>query len=520
MKKDSPSKEITFLIITVSAAIVFGIFLSSKKVSDPFLYYDISFVKSMQDEKRLIFPDAGPYTSLGLAPGRSLLLAQYANMMGIDPEALQFFPLGSILISATYYYLALRILKSPIIACLITLYLVLNLSHATALYSVFAYGIALPILFGVMLIYMNLYKRRRIIDIFLLLLLFIATNLIHYTIASWIILFLLGANLILGFRAVTEKQPLSYHQRSQVYYLASAFIVIFFIFNRAVYESFLPFFGADTLEGAAQNFLSYLSFEIPNNVSPYSYPRSSLIGLLSTLTLLFILIPIMIVLFYDIWHHIRPSSTSRMINQWSTIVGGVLLIGLIDAVVYAVRGSISTKAFSILFPLLTLFYLQRTGKRSLVLAVAVILLVTSVIKIGLFYDNSYLIASTDLNTNIASVRPSTEWMVNHAADEKYYLLADLNLYGKYLLTSVNEYKEPTFLSFDDDNYAKVIGESNNEWKTTPDMIAVDTASSEPLIGFVWGRYKPLMTFADRIINNPSLNLIYDDGSIWLAKPVR
>jgi len=519
MNKNTLSKETIFFLITVCISTCFGTFLSSQKVTDPFLYYDIAFVKSIQDERQINFPDVGPYKSLSLAPGRSVILAQYANMMGINPEALQFFPLGSILISATFYYLALRFLKSPIIACLITLYLILNLSHATALYSVFAYGIALPILFGVMLVYMNIFDRREIIDIVLLLLLFIAANFIHYTIATWVILFLFGANLLVGFRTVVDKYQQSYPQAIQVYYLTSALVVIFFTFNQVIYESFLPFFGSSSLEGAAQNFLSYLSFGISENSSPYSFPRSRLIGLVSTFTLLLILVPISVGLIYHIWNHFKHSPTERVINVWTPILGGILLIGIVDSAVYSVRGSISTKAFSILFPLLTLHYFQRTGKRSLAVVVAIILFATSIIKIGAFYENSYLISNDKLNTTIDEIRPSSEWMTKNGPNNKYYLLADLNLYGKYLLSSVNDSKEPIFLSFDDDNYARVIGESSETWKSTPDIIAVDAASSEPLIGFVWGRYKPLKEYADRIINNPAINLIYDDGSIWLAKPV-
>jgi hypothetical protein len=466
------------------------------------------------------FPDAGPYKSLSLAPGRSLILTQYANMMGVDSEALQFFPLGSLIVSATFYYLALRFLRSPIIACLITLYLVLNLSHATALYSVFAYGIALPILFGVMLIYMNLFERREIIDIVLLLLLFIAANFIHYTIATWVILFLLGANLLVGFRTVIDKYQQSYPHTIQIYYLTSALVVIFFTFNQTIYESFLPFFGLSSLEGAVQNFLTYLSFGISENISPYSYPRSRVIGLVSALTLLLILVPITVGLIYNIWNHFKHSPTERVINAWTPILGGILLIGIVDSAVYSVRGSISTKAFSILFPLLTLHYFQRTGKRSLTIIIAIVLLATSIIKIGVFYENSYLISNDKLNTTIDEIRPSSEWMTKNGLNDKYYLLADLNLYGKYLLSSVNDSNKPIFLSFDDDSYAKVVGESNEAWKSTPDIIAVDAASSEPLIGFVWGRYKPLKDYADRIINNPAINLIYDDGSVWLAKPVR
>ena len=200
-------------------------------------------------------------------------------------------------------------------------------------------------------------------------------------------------------------------------------------------------------------------------------------------------------------------------------MGGILLIGIIDSAVYSVRGSISTKAFSIIFPLLTLHYFQRIGKHSLAVIMAIILFATSIIKIGVFYENSYLISNDKLNTSINRIYPSSEWMSGHETRDNYYMLADLNLYGKYLLSSVNNSKKPIFLSFDDNSYAKVIGESNKSWEPAPDIIAVDVVSSEPLIGFIWGRFKPLMDYADRIINNPAINLIYDDGSIWLAKPV-
>ncbi|MES0361619.1 MAG: hypothetical protein ABUK20_11935 [Anaerolineales bacterium] len=366
---------------------------------------------------------------------------------------------------------------------------------------------------------MNLFERREIIDIVLLLLLFIAANFIHYTIASWVILFLIGANLLVGFKTVIAKYQQSNPHAIQVYYLTSAMVVIFFTFNQAIYESFLPFFGSSSLEGAVQNFLTYLSIGISRNVSPYSFPRSRGIGLVSAFTLLLILVPIMVGLTYDIWNHFKHSPTGRVINSWSPIIGGILLIGIVDSAVYSVRGSISTKAFSLIFPLLTIHYIQRIGKRSLAVVAAIILFATSVIKIGVFYENSYLISNNDLNTSINRIDPSSEWMAKHETHDKYYLLADLNLYGKYLLNSVNDSKEPIFLSFDDNNYAKIIGESDHDWNSTPDIIAVDAASSEPLIGSVWGRYKPLKEFADRIINNPAINLIYDDGSIWLAKPV-
>ena len=210
-----------------------------------------------------------------------------------------------------------------------------------------------------------------------------------------------------------DKYQQSYPHTIQIYYLTSALVVIFFTFNQTIYESFLPFFGLSSLEGAVQNFLTYLSFGISKNISPYSYPRSRVIGLVSALTLLLILVPITVGLIYNIWNHFKHSPTERVINAWTPILGGILLIGIVDSAVYSVRGSISTKAFSILFPLLTLHYFQQTGKRSLTIIIAIVLLATSIIKIGVFYENSYLISNDKLNTTIDEIRPSSEWMTKN-----------------------------------------------------------------------------------------------------------
>jgi hypothetical protein len=518
MSRNTNAYELLFLLITIIISVGFGTFLSMERVTDPFLYYDISYIKSIKDDYQMSFPESGPFKSLDLVPGRLFLLSQYMNMMGIDPEALQFLPLGSILTSATLYIIGLKIFKAPIIASLLTLYLMLNLSHASALYSVFAYGIALPILFGIVLIYMRLNKQRKVIDVVILLLLFVAANLIHYTIATWIILFFIGANMVVGFRSFTNKDSQNTPGGKSDYYITLALIVIFIAFNQTLYESYLPFFGAEAFEGAFNNFLSYLSVDLSEKSSSFLFPRSTAIGIVSTMTLILILLPIIAGLFLDLWNFVKRYPAKLEINSWTPIIGGILFIGIVDSASYSIRGSISTKAISMLFPLLTLYYIQRIGKSFLTISIAMMLLVTSLIKIGVFYENGYVIGSGELKTPIESIQASSDWLQEYENNEKYYLLADLNLYGKYMLTSVNYVKESIFMSFEDDSYAKVIGEPHRPLSNSPDFVAIDLASTEPVIGFVWGRYKPLQENTVRILDNPGMNLIYDDGSIWLATP--
>jgi hypothetical protein len=128
------SSQPFFWFITVLISGSFGIYLSTKSVTDPFLYYDTGFIKQTSEAQTFKFPENGPFSSLSLAPGRQVLMYQLSEFTGIAPEKLQFLPLGSIIVSSTLFLLCVVLVESPFLACLITVYLLLNLSHASSIY--------------------------------------------------------------------------------------------------------------------------------------------------------------------------------------------------------------------------------------------------------------------------------------------------------------------------------------------------------------------------------------------------
>jgi hypothetical protein len=518
MKSKRLSVDLGFLLLTILLSTCFGAFLSRQRVTDPFLYYDIAFVKSIQQETQMVIPETGPYASLSFVAGREILLTQFANMMGIGPKQLQFLPLGTILLSSTLYFLALRLLKSPVIAGLVTLYLILNLSHATALYSVFGYALALPLFFGFVAISKRFFQRRGQFEIVILLLLFVAAHFIHYTIAVWMILFLIGASLTIGIQKWLTSN--SYAVKAvPAYYLAIALGVFFLGLNETVYKSFLPLVQLETLDSAAQRFLTYLSIDPTSiNRSPYLYTRSSAIGLISTCSLVIILLPIVLGVIQDVWQLIVRRSFDRATASQLPIMWGISLMGVIDSVSYAFRGSISTKSFSMILPLVTLLYVQRTGKRTLHYGMALLLVMTSIVKLVVFYDNSYVIGPGNITSNSDKIQPSAEWLQSHIPRPKYTMLADMNLYGKYLVASVGRGQEPILYGYTTERFENVIGVSTEEWETVPDIVAVDLVSFEPTTGFVWVRLNPLVDYQTKLRNNHRLNLIYDDGAVWLCQP--
>lgn len=516
--------EITLFIFTLFASVIFGLYLSANRVTDPFLYFDVAFVKSLVGQSRLVIPETGPYASLEPVVGREMLMIQYVNMMGISPEVLQFLPLGAILLAATFYTVAYRFLKSPLLAMLVTLYLAFNLSHSAALYSIFAYALALPIFLGLVLISTQVFEKRGVIEIFLMLVLYLGVHYIHYTIATWLITFLIGANAIIGLQHVLVSKWVT-RPPSPVYYLTTSFIIIFLAFNETVYDSYLPLFGLNALDGAVQNFLSYISlsrFTVED--SPYQFVRPLSVGLISTVTLLIILIPTIIGIMKDGWRLHTAHQQSFLPYNDLPPRGGIFTMGVIDSISYSIRGSISTKTFSIVFPLLSMIYVQQLNKKWLTYGMAVLLLLTSIVKFGIFYSNSYVINNPNGNMEPYIATASAQWLDEYVYEDQYVITADLNLYGRLLLESVEDDKTPMLRGFDENMYAMLVSEqfpSLSQAKTssgyTMNLIALDTSSIEPVLGFVWSRFQPLQMHLASIRNNPHVNTIYDNGDIWIVQ---
>jgi hypothetical protein len=519
--------DIILFALALAVALGFGWYLSASRVTDPFLYYDVAFVKHVQmAQSTMDIPTTGPFASLAYVPGREMLMIQLAGMMGVAPETLQFLPVGAVLVTIALYVLARRLLGSPYAAFLLTVYLSTNLSHSSALYSVFAYALALPIVLTFMLVGMRLFERKDPRDVLLLALLFVGTHSIHYTMATWLITFLLGANALIwlqGRLAAKVRFSLpSIHGMplKAAPYLLVAIVVFFIAFNEAVYKSFLPLISGHTLDSAVQRFLSYLSFGGVEQ-SPYRYTRAGVPTLASTLALGIILIPVIIGLAYDA-RRLFKRAVSHLTDKALAPLWGIAVLGIIDAASYAVRGSVSTKSFSLLFPLLALAYAKRTGRPAVLHALAFLLAVSSLVKVGLFYANSYVISPDPVASSYSATQASSEWMQKHLAApdrQSFTMLADLNLYGKYLVDAVGRPLLPVEQGFTEDRYEQVIGRAGDlPWAEPPDIVAVDRASTEPVVSFIFLIFKPLQEYSHLIEANPRMNLIYDDGSILLGKP--
>ncbi|NIS82962.1 MAG: hypothetical protein GTO14_22805 [Anaerolineales bacterium] len=510
--KDLRKGAVPFFL-TIVVSFLFGLFLSQRRVIDPFLYYDLAFVKSFLGESLPTIPSTGPLSSLSLAPGRIYLLLALSSSLGMDSEVLGFLPIGSLLIAASFFILMNEITGAPWVSALATMYLCLNLSHATAIYSVFAYAFALPIFFAFVL-YADKYSKSRSVKSFLILfLLFVALNTIHYTVASWAIFFLSGLFMIRYLQNFRLNKAVS--GSIQGLLLSSLILIIVFLgFNQALYNAYIPHINPQTLQSAYERFLSYITLSPNLNTSPYAYIRPSSINLISTSTLLIIVVTAIAGFLFECYRILIQRKGWDILDDEVILLMTFILVGVADVVIYSFRGSISTKSISILFPISAFIFLKRLGKSWVMLMFSFCLLISSITKIFIFENESYVIRGN--GTRIEDVQKSMNWLKEYESDERFNILADLNLYGKYLLLS-GKNETPLLEALSQENYGALIGSKVQvDAPISADLVAIDLNSHQPALGFVWSGFKPIVEFTERIRSNPKNSILYDDGDILIG----
>jgi len=501
-------------LLTIAISLLFGLFLSQRRVIDPFLYYDLAFVKSFHGARIPTIPSAGPFSSLALAPGRIYLLMALSSSLGMSYGVLGFLPIGSLLIPVSYFILIRRLTNAPWVASFTTLYLCLNLSHATAIYSVFAYAFALPIFFAFVFYAERHSKSRNAKSFTILFLLFVALNSIHYAVASWAILFLFSLFIIRYLQDFHSSKTVAGSIRGLLL-LYLILLVVFLAFNQALYDAYIPLINQQTLQSAYERFLSYITLRPNPNTPTYAFNRPSSINLISTATLLVIAVTTFIGLISEVHRIFKKRKNRHILDDDAVLLFAFILVGVADVVIYSFRGSISTKSISILFPIPALIYLNRFGKKWALLIFSFVLMFSSFAKILVFERENYVIRAN--GSRIEDIQKSMNWLEEYGSNEQLKILADLNLYGKYLLLS-DKNNPPILEPLTPENYAALINvKPQVATAISADVVAIDKNSLQPALGFVWSGFKPIVEFSERIRSNPKLSIIYDDGDILIGR---
>ena len=480
---------------------LFGFYLSSKQITDPFLYFDVAFTKQSLSDTHLVVPQKGPFASLDFVVGRIILMSILSKVTNLNVVDLQFFPIGYLLSPIILFVLTNKLFNSLIVSTFLTLSFIFNPSQITAFYSIFAYSFAFPLYLSFILVYFNLLRHRKDpAEIIILIILFISCNYIHYTITFWMILFLLSIN---GYLYITKKFSNNLTQSL----LISCF-VIFFYFNKVLYKSYLPEISAG-IDTTSTHFLLKLPFFSNTFSSEYFYLRPFEINFISSLHLFVVLALVMVGIFFvDIKRVINKtfSSDFNFLLRFS-----LLFTGFLDVILYSIRGDVSTKYITVMFPFVIFSYLMVEFKKYTKIIILLLSLLL-IVKLFLFVNLDYI---GNPSSSYKEINPSAEWYLSNTKDD-LTLSTDLGIYG-ILLVNSDKNISLKYMPYDSDIYKCII--NVNKDKPKFDYLILDMKSTCPIYGFYWNRFKPLTNYRDSIYENKNLNKIYCDQNVWIMRYV-
>jgi hypothetical protein len=524
-------KPVNLWIPVVLVCVLVGSYLGLQQVTNPYLHISVAFSEVMRYQDQVTFFEEGAFSSQRYTPGRALWMVTVGKILGLDSQVnLQFLPIGSIILSIVYFAFFKKILGSYLLAALMTLHQMLNPSQLGGVYSVFAYGFGTALYLGFVLLFLRFQEKANIRDLLLIFAIVIATNAIHYAFTIWILITALLMT-IWGWvaRRWMNADRLAWTPVLTIN-LVLFIVVIFLTFNDVFYDSYLPYVGDVELLGGGWatffNRLPWVGLGAGEADYEFGYQRNQLVSALSTTHLLFIILPVAAGMLYTLITFRRKSSIERDSNFYAAqaMVWVLVLTGVIDLVIYSLRGNIGLKFFVLIFPVATIWFLNQLGGRRLALFGASILLILSLTRLA--------VESSQGSIGVRPISYSqtdtfTSWYFENTADPNAHIYSDLNSYGKLLVKGSSYhlpgYYLPELRVIDPEIYDWILGKEIPGENVLAQLkkssyIILDVYSDTPLRTPFWRELQPLAWHRQSVNTNSASVKLYDDGMIWIFQP--
>jgi len=519
--KISPLNRILIFILFLLIVSIPPIFYSAQGVTDPFLFRHIAFVQKFLHAVH--FPLKDVVFSPTYIPGTIATLITLSKISGIPPKTLQFLPIIGIILPIAYYTLCKKVSNSTILACIVTIIMMYGVSPIT-FFTVWVHAWAFLLFLIFILIYFELFKKRDIKRIILLLIVFISIHFSSYSVEMWAVSFSIIMNLLLvGIIFISKSEQI---KSKLTFNLSLAFLTIFLAFNKVIYDSYLSKGRfIDTLSCGIQFFFhkyeSFLPWAKASSPEKYTYViHHSIPPLLDLFYLILIISPILLSIL---------ASLNKLLKdkQLVTFMGNLkedtyfkftlLLVGVIDIAIYSIRGVITFRYIHFIFPLLTLISLRQLSfKKSFKTGILLILLVIVIFHTGLSWHYGEIISNP---SKYADLEPSADWFLNKSVQKE--ALIDLRTGDKYLLeaTSKNMYFERHYI--DSHKYEMIVDSkyslNKNEYLHRISDYIIINKNLRWIMCIDWKQYEPFYKYLPEINNNVNINKIYDDNKIWIFK---
>lgn len=504
-----------FLFLIISAFL--PIYYSLQGVTDPFLFWHISFIQKFLYSTH--FPLEDVVFSPRHIPGTMATLLCTSKISNITPKDLQFIPITGLILPIIYYTLCKKISNSEVYTFVITIVVISKLSPMT-FFTVWTHAWGFLLFLVSIIIYFNLHNDKTAENIILVLIVFISVHFYSYTVEMWIITFFITINglMLLIFFLYKDNRI----KQKLTIYISLTFLIVFFMFNHVIYESYLAKgrLSSDLVQLSIEGFLiKYQNLLAPHSelktIEEYAYsgdPNT----ILSLLGIAYFAIIISLVLFPEIILINRPRDYMQNLMREDKSNANILFfkiallaVGAADIIMYATSGVLPFRYIHFIFPFLALIKLEHLNiKRIFKDFIILILLIIALSHTVLSIHEERLITNPSKYVDLEN---SANWFLNKSVEKK--AIVDLRTGNKYLLEAVYQdaYFERVLINnlyyeflveykyFNPDNCKYII--LNNNIKKIQSI--------------EWGEYAPLWRYSTEINNNIHIDKIYNDGKIWV-----
>jgi len=258
-------------------------------------------------------------------------------------------------------------------------------------------------------------------------------------------------------------------------------------------------------------FLGHASVKAEKYLLPNT-PPTEIIGYATFFRTFVIVITLFLVMMF--WLKRNYKEISLNIDRELILIISLFLVGVGHTFAYAIYGHMSLRFIVLIYPIITVFMLEKiNARKSIQVSFLVILVLLAFIQTG-----SFMIANYNKPNNlIYEVRPSFIWLINHA-QHPAVILSDFQTseVAMYYFKASGS----SFIRYFYDSKIYGGGVVNSLSKDTSlqaiDYIIINTnMNSTPSVG--WKAYEPLSKYLQKINNNPNINKIYENNFIQVFK---
>lgn len=485
------------LSLLISFFIMFPIALFNYlNVTDPFLYYKISSVKSYESLITI------PQSFITQNPSYDIILLILNRVLELDMSTIQFMPIGGVLFVLCFYSLAIRFVSKyfTIVALLILIY---SHSHLIGFYAVFIHGWTYPLYFLFTLCMIKYLDKKNIETAIILIILFISVNTYYYTVASWIIVLSLVCSCFywINYRRYFIVFPV-------------LFTVIYLGFNNVIYETFLPHSDIDKILNGFSNFFNSFILAVGTREVSSSdiFLKQSMISSYLYVFIVFILaLPIILKIRNIIT--IRNTIKSK-INYDSLFLVVFIVTAIVDIVIYASYGeTVILKYVILIIPLVSAICLKYFKNKFISKTLILTALILTIFRFNIAVTDS----TNDFirKTSIKDIRASGYWLQSNT-NKNQTILTDFDTYGNYMIIGVDKSR---MYMYDETTYKWLMkikdytGKKNN-------IIVFDVKSIENGIrGRAWRSFNSISRSMKYILSENRFSKVYDDSAVIILNVI-